>query len=162
VQGEELWIDQASEQGLKLIRPTLPDALIACAWGFQSAMNGFLQSWSVESSGLTEQVLSLWKVLRSSTGRNSGNVDALRVASATGHDDPGRRQTVSASANTVGAQGGGNEGAGGAGGGAGGHVHRARCGKHAVGVFKGGAGAQEGAEEGVQGNDERYERDGER
>ena len=77
-------------------------------------MNGFLQSWSVESSGLTEQVISLWKVLRSSTGRNRGNVDALRVAIATGHDDPGRRQPVSA-ANTVGAQGEGNEEAGGAG-----------------------------------------------
>ncbi len=126
-------------------------------------MNGFLQSWSVESTGLTEQVLSLWKVLRtSSTGRHSGNIDVLRVARATGHDDPGRRQHVSASANTVGAQGGGNEGAGGAGGCAGGHVHRARCGEHAVGVFEGGAGAQEGADDGAQGDDGGQGRDGER
>ena len=32
-------------------------------------MHGYLESWSVESAGMTEQVLALWKFVRSTPAR---------------------------------------------------------------------------------------------
>jgi hypothetical protein len=73
-------------------RPDCTSLMMRSAAAFQNAMNGYLQAWSVESAGLTEQVLSLWKVVR--TGRHRQNVDAVQASiRATGQDDLGSTHT---------------------------------------------------------------------